>query len=157
MADITRWDPFREMTDLRDTMDRLFDRGFSRPWRLLTWDAGEGVFPVDVYETDEEVVVKASLPGVKPDDVDISVTGDTLTIKGESKEEHEEKKPNYYRQERRYGTFQRALTLPVRVDADKASATFEHGVLALRLPKVPEVRPKTIAVKPKGVIEGQKA
>ena len=150
-----RWDPFRELSDMRETMDRLFERGFSRPWRLLTWDMGEGFFPVDLYETDNEVVVKASLPGVKAEDVEIAVTGDTLTIKGETKEEHEEKKPNYYRQERRYGAFQRVLTLPVRVDADKADATFEQGVLNLRLPKVPEVRPKTIEVKPKGVIEGK--
>ena len=155
MADIMRWDPFRELSDMRETMDRLFERGFSRPWRLLTWDMGEGFFPVDLYETDNEVVVKASLPGVKAEDVEIAVTGDTLTIKGETKEEHEEKKPNYYRQERRYGAFQRVLTLPVRVDADKADATFEQGVLNLRLPKVPEVRPKTIEVKPKGVIEGK--
>ncbi len=157
MADITRWDPFREMGDLRDTMDRLFDRGFSRPWRLLTWETGEGLFPVDLYETDDEVVVKASLPGVKPDQVDISITGDTLTIKGEVKEEHEEKKPNYYRQERRYGTFQRALSLPVKVDADKADAVFEEGVLTLRLPKSAEVRPKTIEVKAKGLIEGKQS
>ena len=150
-----RWDPFRELSDMRETMDRLFERGFSRPWRLLTWDMGEGFFPVDLYETDDEVVVNASLPGVKAEDVEIAVTGDTLTIKGETKEEHEEKKPNYYRQERRYGAFQRVLTLPVRVDADKADATFEQGVLNLRLPKVPEVRPKTIEVKPKGVIEGK--
>lgn len=155
MADIIRWDPFREMAEFRETMDRLFERGFSRPWRLLAWDMGEGFFPVDLYETDDEVVVKASLPGVKPEDVQISVTGETLTIKAETKEEHEEKRPNYYRQERRYGAMQRALTLPVRVDADKADADFENGVLTLRLPKVPEVRPKTIEVKPKGVIEGK--
>lgn len=155
MADITRWDPFREITDFRDAMDRLFERGFSRPWRLLTWETGEGFFPVDLYETDDEVVVKGSLLGVKPEDVEISVTGDTLTIRGETKEEQEEKKPNYYRQERRYGAFQRSLTLPVRVDADKADAVFEQGVLSLRLPKAAEVRPKTIQVKAKGLIEGK--
>jgi HSP20 family protein len=153
--DIMRWDPFREVTDLRDTMDRLFERGFSRPWRLITWDTGNGFFPVDLYETDDDVVVKASLPGAKPEDVHISVTGETLTIKTETREEHEEKKPNYYRQEQHYGAMQRALTLPVRVDADKAHAEFENGVLTLRLPKIAEVRPKTIEVKPKGVIEGK--
>src|SRR3989304_2950123 len=103
-----RWDPFRGLSDMRENM-------------------GEDFFPVDLYETDDEVVVKASLPGVKAEDVEIAVTGDTLTIKGETREEHEEKKPNYYRQERRYGAFQRVLTLPVRVDADKADATFEQG------------------------------
>jgi HSP20 family protein len=155
MADITRWDPFREVSDLRETMDRLFDRGFSRPWRLLTWETGNGYFPVDLYETDDEVVVKASLPGVRAEDLSISVTGETLTIKAETREEHEEEKPNYYRHERHYGAFQRVLTLPVRVDADKAGASFDNGVLQLRLPKVPEVRPKTIEVKAKGLVEGQ--
>jgi HSP20 family protein len=154
MANMTRWDPFRELDTLRETMDSLFDRGFSRPWRLLNYDTGEGFFPIDLYETDDEVVVKASLPGARPEDVQISITGDVLTVKAETKEEHEEKKENYYRRERRQGTFQRALTLPVRVDADKANATFEHGVLLLRLPKAAEVRAKTIEVKPKGVIEG---
>ena len=155
MADISRWDPFREITDLRETMDRLFERGFSRPWRLLTWEIGEGSFPVDLYETDEDVVIKASLPGVRSEDVHISITGDAVTIKAETKEEHEERKPNYYRQERHYGSFQRVLGLPVPVDADKAEATFENGVVNLRLPKAAEVRPKTIEVKPKGVIDGK--
>jgi HSP20 family protein len=156
MADITRWDPFREMVEMRDAMDRLFDRGFNRPWRLLTWETGDGFFPVDLYETDDDVVVKASLPGVQPDDVEISVTGDTLTIKAETKEEHEEKKTNFYRQERRYGAFQRALALPVRVDADNAKASFENGVLHLRLPKVPEVKPKSIKIQGNTkVIEGE--
>jgi HSP20 family protein len=138
-------------------MDRLFDRGFSRPWRMLTWDTGEGFFPVDVYETDEEVVVKASLPGVSPDDLHVSVTGDTLTIRADTKEEHEEKQPNFYRRERHVGSMQRSLTLPLRVDADKADATFEHGVLALRLPKAAEMRSKTIEVKPKVVIDDGKS
>ncbi len=157
MANIIRWDPFGEMADLRSTMDSLFDRGFSRPWRLLNWENGEGLFPVDLYETENEVVVRASLPGVKPDDVSISVTGGTLTIKGEVKQEEEEKKHEYYRRERRYGTFQRAFTLPVRVESEKAEATFEDGVLDLRLPKAAEMRPKTIEVKTKGVLEGKKS
>ena len=155
MADIIRWDPFREMIDMGEAMDRLFGRGFSRPWRLLAWDTGDGLFPVDLYETDDEVVVKASLPGVKPEEVQISVTGDTLTIKAETRTEEEVKQPSYHRQERRYGAFQRSLTLPVQVDTDAAEALFEHGVLSLRLPKAPEVRPKTIEVKPTGVIEDE--
>ena len=153
MADIIRWDPFRELQSMRETVDHLFDRGFGRPWRLAGLE--EGFFPIDLLENDDDLVVKASLPGVKPDEVRISVTGDTLTIKGETTSETEEKKANYYRQERRYGSFQRSLSLPVKVDADKAEATFEHGVLNLRLPKAQDVRPKTIEVKPKGVIEGQ--
>jgi HSP20 family protein len=136
-------------------MDRLFERGFSRPWRLMSWDAANGFFPVDMFETDEEVVVTASLPGARPEDVQISITGETVTIKGETKLEHEQQEKNYYRKERHYGTMQRMLTLPVRVDSDNAHADFENGVLTLRLPKAAEVRPKTIEVKPKGVLEGK--
>src|SRR3972149_8730555 len=132
MADITRWDPFREITDLRETMDRLFERGFSRPWRLLTWEIGEGSFPVDLYETDEDVVIKASLPGVRSEDVHISITADAVTIKAATREEHEERKPNYYRQERHYGSFQRVLGLPGPVDAGKAQASLAKGGATLR-------------------------
>ena len=155
MTRITPWDPFREVARGRYPFDTFFGRGFGRPWRLVAWDTGDGLFPLDLYETDDEVVVKASLPGVKPEEVQIAVIGDTLTIKGEAKEEHEESKPNFYRQERRHGVFQRSLTLPVRVDADQADATFDNGVLSLRLPKVPEMRPKTIEVKTKDAIEGK--
>lgn len=146
MADIIRWDPFRELADMRATMGGLFGRGFIRPVRVVNWE-GNGYFPVDLYETDDEIVVEASLPGVKPDELQVSVTGDTLTVKGETKAEHEGEEPNYYRKERRYGSFQRVLTLPVEVDSDKAHATFENGVLNLRLPKKPEARSKTIEVK----------
>jgi len=150
MTNITRWDPFRDLPDIRDAMDRMFDRGVVRPWRLVNWDpTADGFVPVDLYETDDEVVVKASLPGVKSDDVHISVTGDHLTIKGETREEKEETGKEFYRKERRYGSFQRVLTLPSSVVADQAKADFEDGVLELHLPKVPEVRPKTIEVKAK--------
>jgi HSP20 family protein len=157
MANIIRWDPFGEMTDLRSIMDRMFYRGFARPWRIVTWENGHEHFPVDLYETDEEVVVRASLPGVKAEEIAISVTGGALTIKAETKEEQEEEKSEYYRRERRYGTFQRVLTLPARVDSEKAEATFEDGVLDLHLPKAAEVRPKTIKVTAKGVLEGKKS
>jgi HSP20 family protein len=143
-----------DVGDLRETMDRLFDRGFSRPWRLVTWENGEGAFPVDLSETEEEVIVKASLPGVKNEDLQISVTGDTLTIKGETQSDQEDKGHSFYRRERRFGTFQRSFALPAKVDADQADASFENGVLTLHLPKIPEVRPKTIEVKAKPTLEG---
>ncbi|HXK33468.1 MAG TPA: Hsp20/alpha crystallin family protein [Dehalococcoidia bacterium] len=154
MADITRWDPFAELQSLRQTMDRLFDD--ARPWRFNI-NGGEAYFPVDLYETNDEVVVKASLPGVKPEDIDISVTGQVLTLKGESKEEHEEKAQNYYRRERRSGSFVRQLQLPTDVEPDRAEAVFEHGVLRLTLPKAEAVKPRTIKVQARGMIEGQKA
>ena len=156
MANIIRWDPFGEMAHLRHTMDRLFDESLTRPWRSLGWDAAEAYVPMDVYETDEHLMVKASMPGVKPEDVDVSITGDTLTIKGEVKVEEEERKPNYCRQERRFGTFQRALTLPTQVEGEKTEAVFENGVLTLNIPKAEAVKPKTIKVKARGLIEGEK-
>ncbi len=156
MANITRWDPFGEMATLRRAVDRWFGESVPRPWRLLGWEAGEAYFPLDLYETEEAVVVKASLPGVKPEDVDITITGETLTIKGEAKHEEEEEKPNYYRQECCYGSFVRSVSLPSQVESDKAEAVFENGVLKLTIPKAAAARPKTIKVKAKGTIEGKK-
>jgi HSP20 family protein len=157
MANIVRWDPIGEMADLRHTMDRLLYRGFGHPWRIVTWENGHELFPVDLYETEDEVVVKASLPGVKAEEIAISVASGTLTIKAETKQQEEKEEPEYYRRERRYGTFQRALTLPARVNSEKAEATFEDGVLELHLPKAAEVRPKTIKVKAARVLEGKKS
>jgi HSP20 family protein len=149
MANITRWDPFAE---LRGTMDRLFDEGFSRPWRLIPssteYQAG---FPVDVAETDTDIEVRAELPGVKLEDVEITVANDVLTIKAEHKEETEDKKRDFYRREIRYGSFSRSMSLPMGVDADKAEARYENGVLSLRLPKAEALRPKQIKVGPNGV------
>lgn len=154
MTHIIRWDPYRGLSEMRTTMDSLFGRHYFRPVRIVN-GGGDGFFPVDLYETEDEVVVQASLPGVKPAELQVSVTGNTLTVRAETEAEHTEERPNYHRQERRYGAFQRSLKLPVRVDADKANATFENGVLDLRLPKGPEVRSKIIEVKPKGVTEGK--
>ena len=143
MTNMVRWDPF---SDLRTTMDRLFDEGFSRPWRFLNTQEYEASFPVEIAETDDAVEVKASMPGVRPEEVDITVANDILTIKAEHREQTEDKKREYYRREIRYGGFHRALSLPVGVDADKAEARFEHGMLYLRLPKAEALRPKQIKV-----------
>ena len=153
MADITRWDPFAEMASLRSAFDRMFEEG--RPLRaLVNGEGGAAYFPVDVFETGDEIVVKASLPGVKPEDIDVSVHGDVLTIKGETKAETEEKAQNWYRRERRYGAAVRQISLPHEVSADKAQATFEDGVLRLTLPKSESAKPKTIKVQANKVLEG---
>jgi len=102
------------------------------------------------------VVVKASLPGIKPEEVDITISGDTLTIKGEHKEEQKVKQEDYLRKERYYGAFSRSLILPVQVKSDKAEAVFENGILTLTLPKAEEVKPKQIKVKASKMIEGAK-
>ena len=144
MTNVVRWDPF---TDLRSTMDRLFDEGLSRPWRFLPSNGEyESPFPVEVAETEDTIEVKASMPGVDPHAVDITVANDVLTIKAEHRETAEDKKREYYRREIRYGAFHRALSLPVSVDADKAEARFENGMLHLKLPKAESLRPKQIKI-----------
>ncbi len=148
MAELTRWEPFRDLMTLREAMNRLFEESFVRPTSFFA-PLAEGTLAVDMYETPDEVVVKAAVPGIKPQDINISITGDVLTIKGETKQEEKVDKANYIYQERRYGTFARSITLPTSINADKAEATFEHGVLTLKLPKVEEVKPKVITVKAK--------
>jgi len=146
MADLTLWEPLNDLMTMRDWMDRFIDRFWGRD--LI----GFGMFetpPVDMYQTEDEVIVKATIPGVKPEDLQISVAGDVLTIRGEVKQEEETKNKTYHLRERRYGTFSRSFPLPTAVVADKAHAEFENGILTLVLPKAEEVRPKTITVKAK--------
>jgi HSP20 family protein len=147
MANITRYNPFSEMVTLRHAMDRLFEDSFVSPlsWRTLD---GEALNPaLDVHETSDEIVVTAALPGLKAEDVDITMTGQTLSIRGEFKADESVDRDQFLYRERRYGTFHRQLQLPVRVRGDAASATFEDGVLTLRIPKAEEVKPRQIAVK----------
>lgn len=139
---IRRWEPFGELASMRDMMERMFEE-FPR---LAPW-SGFTSLPIDMYQTDKELVVKTSIPGVKPEDIDISVVGDTLTIKGERKAEEETKRENYFYRERSYGTFSRSVTLPVPVEADKAEAKFEHGVLTLTLPKAETAKAKKIPIR----------
>ncbi len=147
MAALVRWDPVREMRTLRDMMDRLFEEAFAPIERTRVVESWALVPRVDMYETDDAVVVKATIPGVKPEDLEITVTGNVLTIKGEIKEEEKEEGANYIRQERLFGSFRRDLTLPVDVNVDKAEAVFENGILTLRLPKVEEAKPKRLTIK----------
>ena len=147
MSNLIRWEPAREMMTLRDAMDRLFDDAFTRPLRLN--DGNWSIPVVDMYQTDNEIVVKAAIPGVKTDDVQINVTGEVLTIKGETKEKEEVKEKAYHLREQRWGAFERTIPLPTDVIADKAKAEFENGVLTISLPKAEEVRPKSITIKTK--------
>ncbi len=156
MADLIRWDPFREMMRFREAMDRLFDSALAgTTWELRTPWLGEPA--LDVIETADDYVVKASIPGINPDDLEITFTERTLTIKGEVKEEEQREGAQYHLRERRYGSFSRSLTLPTPVNADALEAKYEAGVLTLRIPKTEEVKPKRIPIKvsePK-MIEGK--
>ncbi|MGQ9571747.1 MAG: Hsp20/alpha crystallin family protein [Dehalococcoidia bacterium] len=156
MTSLMRWEPFGDIRSLRERMDRLFEDFFRGP-RIVPWESSDLVFPVDLYETEDSLVVKASLPGVKPEEVNISISGDVLTIKGETKSEEEVKQENYHRREMRYGSFCRSIPLPTRVEQDKAEATFEHGILTVTLPKAEEVKPKSIQIKARPVVEGKKS
>lgn len=146
MAELVRWNPAREMMSLREAMDRLFEESFL-PSALMGQEAGPAAaLPVDMYETGDRVVVKATVPGIKPEDLEVTITGDLLTIKGEFKSEEKTEKRNYLRQERRFGSFCRQVGLPAGVDSNNAHATFEHGVLTLELPKAEEAKVKSVKV-----------
>lgn len=143
---ILRREPVREMMTLREAMDQLFNDAFTRP---LSGPGMAAIPALDLYQTDDEIVVKVALPGLKSDDVQISVTGDTLTLRGEFKQEEEHKETIYHIREHRYGSFERSVVLPVDVQTDKADAEFKDGVLKVTLPKAETVKPKTITVKAK--------
>ena len=148
MSSLIRWDPFNEGISLRHAMDRLFDDSLIRTdsWFAPTRFAD---LAVDVYETKDDVVVQAALPGIQPEDAEITITGNTVTIRGESKQENEVKEENYIRKERHYGSFLRVVALPEGLKSDKAEATFENGMLKLRIPKSEAIKPKIIQVKAK--------
>ncbi len=146
MSNLIGWEPMRETISLREAMDRLFDDAFTRS---LSLDEGLRMPAIDMYQTDDEVVIKAALPGIKSGDVQISITGDMLTLKGEYKDQEETQEKAYHLREQRFGSFERTLMLPTNVVADKAKADFEDGILSIILPKAGEVHPKTINVKAK--------
>lgn len=149
MANITRYNPLGELVSLRTAMDRLFEDSFVNPltFRTLALGEGSGVSPqVDIHQTDDEIVVTAALPGMKAEDLDITITGQQLTLRGELTADEEIKRDQYLYRERRFGSFSRNFELPVRVQGDRANATFTDGVLTLRIPKAEEVKPRQIRI-----------
>ena len=158
MNNLIRRNPYREMMSLRNAMDRLFDDAFVGPqWE---WQPFSAELALDVAEENDTFVVKASLPGINPDDLDITFTGRTLTIKGEFKAEEEKSDVKFHMRERRYGSFSRSVTLPTPINADAIEAKYDAGVLTLRLPKTEDVKPKRIAIsagEPQRMIEGKAA
>ncbi len=144
MTMIRRSSPFGELLSLRQAMDRLFEDSYVRPRGAL--DTDDQPLALDVYSTPDAVVVEAALPGVKPDDVDVSVLGDRLTISATSREEKSTEEEGYSYREIRRGNFSRSLSLPTDVNADAASATFENGLLRLSIPKAEQVKPRQIRI-----------
>jgi HSP20 family protein len=142
MPAVVRFDPFRDITSLRDEMNRLFSR-----------TVGDGVSSgsawtpaVDIFDTEEAIVLKAELPGLAAGDIDIEIDDNVLTLKGERRFQETVDEGRFYRLERAYGHFQRSVTLPQGVKADEISADFENGVLSVRVPKADEVKPRKIAI-----------
>jgi HSP20 family protein len=145
MPAIIRWSPARDMVRLSDAMDRMFEDAWTRP--VPARAEREARLPLDVYTTPSEIVLTANVPGLKPDEVEITLEGDTLSIHGEFKAPMEN--VEYVFQERSFGKFSRTLTINVPVDVNKVEATFDSGVLTITLPKAEAARPKTIKVEAK--------
>jgi HSP20 family protein len=144
---IIRWEPFRDLVSTQDRFNQLFDDTFARAFgdqqevSPRAWTP-----PVDTYETSDSLVLKAELPGINPEDVEICVEDSTLYLKGERKFEKEVKEENLYRVERSYGTFTRSFSVPNTIDADKVKAEYENGILTLTMPKREEAKPRTIKI-----------
>ena len=144
MTRIIRWNPYREMNQLLNAMDRRVDSRYLSPRYLASQSWGVAV---DVSESEDEYLIKASLPGINPEDLDINIESNVLTIKGEYKEEKESENRRYHMRERRSGNFCRSFSLPNAVDTEAVEATYEAGVLTLSLPKAEEAKPQRIEVK----------
>ena len=140
-----RWDPFRDMMTIREAMDRWLQQGISGTGQLIS-NMRPDAIPVDVVERDDAFEVRAALPGVKPDDVEITVQGERVTVRAESRAPEERDGDNWHMREQRYGLLQRSITLPSPVSSENAEAGIENGVLTLRLPKVQGIVPRRISV-----------
>lgn len=147
MTNLVRWDPFREMSLLRNNMNRLFDDAFGNLPQERSGENGTYGMALDVSEDEESYTVQASLPGVSADAIDVTLNDNVLTIRGEMRDENETKQQNYHLRERRYGVFSRSISLPASTDADNIDATHDNGVLTLRIPKAEQAKPRKISVK----------
>lgn len=146
MRNVVRWDPINDRLSVRQSVGSFLDTGTAERAGWLS-PLGGADLAVDMFETDNDLVVSTALPGVKPEDVDITVIGDTLCISAEMKVEPSAETATYYQQERRYGACGRTLTLPVAIEVEKAEAKFKDGVLTLTLPKADAAKPHAIKVK----------
>jgi HSP20 family protein len=144
MATVNRWDPVRDMITLREAMDQLFNDAYLRG-RDYRQQAPAWQLPLDAYTTEDAIVLTADVPGLKPEELEVTLEGDTLTIRGELKTRPEDR--NYLLRERATGRFERVLTINTPIDSGKVEATFEDGVMQIVLPKAEAVKPKQITVK----------
>jgi HSP20 family protein len=144
---ITRWDPFRDLSILQERMNRVFEDAAGRGWKgeepspTTSWSPA-----VDIYETDNQIMVQAELPGIEKKDIALQLENNVLTLKGERRFEKETKQENYHRIERSYGGFSRAFTIPTIVDEEKIRADYKDGILKIELPKKDQVKSKQIKI-----------
>ncbi len=148
---LVRWEPFQDLLAIQERMNRLFDETLQRTRSREEEDISAGLWapPVDIYESENEIVLKAELPEIDQKDIDIKVEDNTLTIRGERKFEQETKKENYHRIERAYGKFSRSFSLPNTIDREEIKASYKDGILKLVMPKREETKPKQITVEVK--------
>ena len=148
MSNLSRWDPFGEMLSLRDAMNQLLEDSYVSPAGRRSGGGGVLSMPLDVSETPDAFIVEAVVPGVRPEDLDITIQDNVLTINAETRQEQQAggQQANYHRLERRYGRFSRAIGLPTQVKSDQVRATMENGILRLEIPKAEEVKPRKISV-----------
>jgi len=143
---IVRWEPFRDLVTAQRDFDRLFRGAFSSQLGETELSTRSWAPPVDIYETEDAIVLKAELPGADPKEVEVRVEDNTLYLKGERKFEKEVKEQNYHRVERSYGSFARSFSLPNSISTDQVKAEFKDGLLTLTMPKREEAKPKTIKI-----------
>ena len=149
---LEKWHPLKELETMRREMDRIWEdlfpgaRRVETPWRRTAGEKGVAYPAIDILDRANEIVVKAEMPGVAKDDIDISMQENTLTIKGEIKEDKEAKEENYYYSERNYASYMRSINIPFKITADKISAALKDGILTIHLPKATEVLPRKITV-----------
>ncbi|HJU57639.1 MAG TPA: Hsp20/alpha crystallin family protein [Actinomycetota bacterium] len=146
-SSIDRWDPFRDLVSIQDELNRLFGRTFSGSETTRPTASGNWMPSMDVFETEDKIVTEIELPGIDPDQVDVSVEDSTLTVTGSREYTDEMKDENVHRVERRYGAFARAITLPQTADTEKVEARFDKGVLRVEVPKAERAKPKRIEIK----------
>ena len=159
-TNLVRWDPWHDLASFRQTMDRFMgdalgglDGDGNRRW--MGEEQGARNVALDIMEGPDHFVVKAAVPGYRPDDVEITVENDVLTLKGQHRDEQKNEQGEYLRREIRWGSFERSMRIPPTVDAEQAHAEFQDGVLTLSLPKKPEAKPKAIKITPREMIEGK--
>jgi HSP20 family protein len=150
---LRRWDPFRELRQMQENMDRMwrsFGQGEGEAGNVENW-----AIPLDVVQQGDNIIVRASVPGVNPEDIDVSIENDVLIIKGQTREEREHQEDNYLMRERRSGSFYRALRLPDTLDSDQAQPHYEHGVLSITFPRLEPKRAKLLQISGSQGSQGQ--